>query len=167
MVCYPHPHQGAFFEQVMTTPAYITKEGLERMMKELADLKLKKREVSERINKAKDLGDLSENAEYQDAKEEMAFLSGHMLELEDYINRAVVIEQRGTDKVHVGSTVIVSSANGEKTYTIVGANEANPSAGKISNETPLAQSLLGKRVGDVVAVMTPSGKVDYTIVKIT
>lgn len=151
----------------MTAPAYITKEGLERMRKELAELKLKKREVSERINKAKDLGDLSENAEYQDAKEEMAFLTGHMLELEDYINRAVVIERRGTDKVHVGSTVVVSSANGEKTYTIVGANEANPVAGNISNETPLAQSLLGKRVGDVVGVTTPSGKVDYTVVRIS
>lgn len=151
----------------MTTPAYITKDGLERMKRELAELESKKREVSERINRAKELGDLSENAEYQDAKEEMAFTSGRAIELKDYINRAVVIEQTGTDTVSVGSSVTVTSKSGEKIYAIVGPNEAAPMSGKISNETPLAQSLLGKRVGDVVSVATPSGKAEYTIIKIS
>lgn len=151
----------------MTVPAYITKEGLLRMKKELDDLKIKKREVAERINKAKELGDLSENAEYQDAKEEMAFTTGHLMELEDYINRAVIIEQRSADKVSVGSAVFIRSAANERSYTIVGPNEANPASGRISNETPLAQALLGKRVGDRVEVSTPSGKVEYTIVKIS
>lgn len=137
------------------------------MKRELEELKARKREISERINRAKELGDLSENAEYQDAKEEMAFASGRTFELEDYINRAVVIEQSGTDSVSVGSSVTVTSKLGEKTYTIVGPNEASPLSGKISNETPLAQSLLSKRVGDVVSVTTPSGKIEYTIIKIS
>lgn len=136
------------------------------MRAELADLKKKKREVAERINRAKELGDLSENAEYQDAKEEMAFVEGHALELEDYINRAVIIEQKNGDTVTVGSTVTVKTGTREKSYTIVGANEADPLAGRISNETPLAQALLGRRVGDIVEVTVPSGKTSYTIVKI-
>ena len=147
-------------------PAYTTKDGLERMKLELAELKIKKREVAERINKAKELGDLSENAEYQDAKEEMAFVEGHLLELEDYINHAVIIERKTGDTVTVGSTVAVKSETREKTYTIVGANEADPLAGRISNETPLAAALLGKRVGETVEVTVPSGKTVYTIVSI-
>ena len=147
-------------------PAYTTKDGLERMKLELAELKIKKREVAERINKAKELGDLSENAEYQDAKEEMAFVEGHLLELEDYINHAVIIERKIGDTVTVGSTVTVKSETREKTYTIVGANEADPLAGRISNETPLAAALLGKRVGETVEVTVPSGKTVYTIVSI-
>ena len=147
-------------------PAYTTKDGLERMRLELAELKIKKREVAERINKAKELGDLSENAEYQDAKEEMAFVEGHLLELEDYINHAVIIERKIGDTVTVGSTVTVKSETREKTYTIVGANEADPLAGRISNETPLAAALLGKRVGETVEVTVPSGKTVYTIVSI-
>lgn len=150
----------------MTVPAYITAEGLARIKKELEDIKIKKREVAERINRAKELGDLSENAEYQDAKEEMAFVSGRLIELEDYLNRAVIIERRGSETVSVGCSVTIKKGTKEKTFVIVGPNEANPLAGRISNETPLAQSLLGKRVGELVTVTTPSGKIDYTITNI-
>lgn len=148
-------------------PAYLTKEGLEKAKTELAELKKKKREVAERINRAKELGDLSENAEYQDAKEEMAFVEGRAIELEDTINRAVLIEQKSGDRVTIGCTVTLKIGDREKSYTIVGANEADPPSGKISNETPLAAALLGKMVGDIIEVTVPSGKASYTIVKIS
>ncbi len=148
-------------------PAYITKEGLERMKEELRELKtVKKREVAGRIERAKELGDLSENAEYADAKDEMAFIEGRILELGDYLNRAVVIERGTGGAVQVGCTVTMRNGGAEKTYTIVGANEADPVKGLISNETPLARALLGKAVGDTVEVTVPAGKVTYTVMKV-
>lgn len=151
----------------MSTPAYITKDGFEKMKLELHHLKtIKKREVADRIEKAKELGDISENAEYADAKDEMCFIEGHIIELEDYINRAVVIEHGTTDVVQVGSTVSIKNGGAEKTYTIVGPNEANPLAGRISNETPLAQALLGKKKGDRVEFTVPAGKIEYKILSI-
>lgn len=152
----------------MSNPGYITKDGFEKMKEELRYLKMvKKREVADRIEKAKELGDLSENAEYADAKDEMSFIEGKIIELEDYVNRAVVIDHTQTDVVQVGSTVIVKNKEGEKTYTIVGANEADPLGGKISNETPLAQALLGKAKGDEIELTVPAGKISYKIVKIS
>ncbi|MBP9749007.1 transcription elongation factor GreA [Patescibacteria group bacterium] len=148
----------------MSNDAYITKDGLVKIQEELRLLKTeKKREVAERIERAKELGDLSENAEYADAKDEMAFVEGRILELADYINRAVVIVPSSGAMVQVGSTVVLKNGKVEKIYTIVGANEADPLAGRISNETPLAQALLGKNVGDTVEFTVPSGKVQYTI----
>lgn len=151
----------------MDKPAYITKEGFERIKSELHELKtVKKREVAERIERAKELGDLSENAEYADAKDEMSFVEGRIIELDDYINRAVVIADDKSGVVQVGSTVVLKSANAQKTYTIVGANEADPLSGRISNETPLAQALLGKNKGDVIEVTVPAGKIAYTVLKV-
>lgn len=148
----------------MSTDAYITKEGLVKIQEELHFLKTeKKREVAGRIERAKELGDLSENAEYADAKDEMSFIEGRILELADYINRAVVIEPTAGGMVQVGSTVVLKNGKVEKVYTIVGANEADPLAGRISNETPLAQALLGKKMGDTVDFTVPAGKVQYTI----
>ena len=148
-------------------PAYITKEGLEKLKEELLQLKtVKKREIADRIEKAKDLGDLGENAEYADAKDEMMFSEGRTRELEDYVNRAVVIEQSEGGVIQVGSTIALKNGGAEKKYTIVGANEANPLEGRISNETPLAQALLGKKVGDKVDINVPAGKITYKILSV-
>jgi transcription elongation factor GreA len=148
----------------MSSDAYITKDGLAKIREELHYLKTeKKREVASRIEHAKELGDLAENAEYADAKDEMAFIEGRILELADYINRAVVIAPASGTTVQIGSTVVLKNGKIEKRYTIVGANEADPLAGRISNETPLAQALLGKKVGDTVECRVPAGQVQYTI----
>lgn len=149
-------------------PAYITEEGLQRLKSELQELKTtKRRDVAGRIERAKELGDISENAEYADAKDELAFLEGRIQELEDYLDRSVVIHHEDSSIVRVGATVTVMSKAGERVYTIVGANEADPAAGRISNETPLAQALLGKKKGDEVSMTVPAGVLTYTILKIT
>lgn len=148
----------------MSEPAYLTKAGFEQLQKELQYLKFeKKREVAARIERAKELGDLSENAEYQDAKEEMAFLEGKIMEMENISSRAKVITHAGGDTVMVGSTVTISSNGTTKTYTIVGPNEADPPAGRISNESPIARALLGHKVGDEVTITTPGGSVTYKV----
>lgn len=149
-------------------PTYISKEGLEKLKEELHFLKSEKsREIADRIEKAKELGDLSENAEYTQAKEDMSFTQGRILELQDLINRAVVIEEKAHgDTVAIGSTVQVKFDDKEKTFTIVGSNESDPLKGKISNESPLGMALLGKKVGEVAEVKVPSGMVRYTIVSV-
>ncbi len=148
----------------MSEHVYVTQEGLAKLKAELHELKtVRKREVANRIEKAKDLGDLSENAEYADAKDEMSFIDGRMIELEDTINRAKIIEAGGTDVVNIGCTVEIEGGGQKKTYTIMGSSEADPAAGRISNETPLARALLGKKVGDTIEVRLPSGAMTYTI----
>lgn len=151
----------------MSEPAYLTKAGFEQLQKELQYLKFeKKREVAARIERAKELGDLSENAEYQDAKEEMAFLEGKIMEMENISSRAQVISHTGGDTVAVGSTVTIStngSHGSDRTYTIVGPNEADPPAGRISNESPIARALLGHKVGDEITIQTPGGSVTYKV----
>ncbi len=136
------------------------------MKRELAELKSVKRpEVAARIARARELGDLSENAEYAEAQEQASFLEGKIIELEAYINRAIVIEEAalGGAVVRVGSSVRIKSGTQEKNYQIVGSNEANPTAGRISNDTPIARALMGHHAGDTVAVSTPAGTVEYTI----
>ncbi|MBI2099608.1 transcription elongation factor GreA [Candidatus Uhrbacteria bacterium] len=148
-------------------PIYTSKEGLEKLKEELRGLKtVRRKEAAARIEKAKELGDLSENAEYAEAKDELAFIEGRIIELEDYINRAIVFDHEAGDKVSLGSKVKVKAKDKEKEYTIVGPNEADPASGKISNETPLAKSLLGKKAGDEVEVKTPSGQVAYKILSV-
>lgn len=130
---------------------------------------VKRPEVAARIAKARELGDLSENAEYAEAQEQMSFLEGKIIDMEAYINRAVVIDDGGAASgvIKVGSTVKLQANGNAKTYMIVGSNEANPGAGKISNETPLAKALLGHRAGEQVEVKTPAGAVAYTVVSIS
>ncbi len=148
----------------MNEYVYVTPAGLEKLKKELHELKtVRKREVADRIEKAKELGDLSENAEYADAKDEMAFIEGRIMELEDAVNRSKVIESAGTETVSIGHTVEVEVGGKARTYTIVGSSEADPAAGRISNETPLAHALLGKKVGDSIEVTLPAGKTTYVI----
>ncbi len=149
-------------------PHYITAEGLKKIKAELQQLKtVKRKEISERIKEAKELGDLSENAEYVDAKDEQSFAEGQILELEELIKNASVIQdQSGGFMVQVGSRILVKNSLGEQTFSIVGSQEADPSQGKISNESPLGQALVNRKVGDTVQVQTPRGPVPYTILKI-
>ncbi|MBI4991909.1 MAG: transcription elongation factor GreA [Candidatus Harrisonbacteria bacterium] len=148
---------------------YFTKERLEELKTELADLKGRRRiEVGERLKRAKELGDLSENAEYIAAREEQAQVETRIGELEDMIKSAAIIEKsQSTTNVSIGSTVEVEKADGQRRkLTIVGSNEAKPEAGLISNESPLGSAFLNKKVGDKVLVTTPGGKVEYTVISI-
>lgn len=147
---------------------YLSAEGLEKLKQELEHLKAAKRkEIAERLENAKSLGDLSENAEYQEAKEEQALLEAHIAEHEESIRNAVVIRKKQTtDKVEIGSTLLAVSEHGRETFMIIGSGEANPLKGKISNESPLGKAFLGKRVGDKVEVKTPGGVTVYEIVEI-
>ena len=150
---------------------YVTKSGLEELKTRLEDLKSNKRlEVAAKIKFARELGDLSENAEYAAAKEEQGFLDQEIRELEEKVLHAVIIEE-SADKsaVSIGSTVKVLDVEfgDEEEYTIVGTTEADILSGKISNESPLALALLGKRKGDKAEVTTPNGSVvEYEIKEI-
>ena len=149
--------------------SYISQEGLKDLKERLHALKTEKRkEIAERLEHAKTLGDLSENAEYQETKEEQALVESQIAELEEMLRDAVVIHKGSSiDKVAIGSTVVVHSRHGEETYTIVGSEEASPAEGKISNESPLGKAFLGKQAGETAGVKTPGGATTYTIKKIS
>lgn len=150
------------------TTQYFSPEGLEKLKKELEERKNTTRaEVNRKILAAKELGDLSENAEYIEAKELQGFNEGRIVELEDLIKNATVIErQQQHSVIMVGSTVKVNSKHGDQKFTIVGAIESNPSEGFISNESPLGSAFLGHKKGEEVEVKTPSGVAVYTILDI-
>lgn len=147
----------------------LTERGLAKLKNELDILiNQRRKEVIERIQEAVAHGDLSENADYAQAKEEQAFIEGRVQELEEIIKNAEIIQSNGNrNMVSVGSTVRLSANGTEKTYTIVGSNEANPAEGKISNESLVGQKLLGAKPGDRVEVTTPGGKVQYEIIEIS
>lgn len=127
----------------------------------------KRQDIAARLEHAKSLGDLSENAEYQEAKEEQTLVEQRIAELEERIRSAVVmVRPASTDRVVVGSTVRAAVGARETTYTIVGSEEADPAAGKVSNESPLGKAFLGKKVGEKVEVKAPAGSVVYTVVEI-
>lgn len=150
------------------TDQIITPEGYEKLKQELEMLtNIRRREIAERIEKAKELGDLSENAEYADAKEAQAFNEGRIQELQSLLKNLTVVSNGGQKGViGMGSKVTVKTENKTKTYTIVSFNEVDPTEGKISNESPLGRSFLGKKKGDKVTVETPRGEVLYEITKI-
>ena len=146
---------------------YITEVGLEDMKKELEYLKLEKRpEVINALKEARALGDLSENAEYDAARNEQAQVENRIIELEAMIEHAVVIKDVKSDKVSIGSTVkiLYVDDNEEEVYSIVGSKEADPFDNKISNESPLAQAIIGHAVNDIVAVDSPNGMYNVKIV---
>lgn len=146
---------------------YLTRDGLEKLKKELEELKtVKRQEVINRIKVAREQGDLSENAEYADAKDEQSFIEGRILDLESLANKAVIIDADATrhDIVSLGMTVTVDCGGRTLKYTIVGSNEADPAQGMISNESPLGRAFLGKRVGEKVQVMVPKGEMECMIV---
>ena len=148
----------------------VTTEGLKQLEKELENLKtVKRREVAERIKQAIEFGDISENSEYEDAKNEQAFIEGRISTLNQMISHAKVIaESSRKDIVSIGSTVLIKDLefDEEFKYTIVGSVEADPDANKISNESPVGSAILGKTKGDVVEVSVPAGKVRYEILEI-
>lgn len=147
---------------------YLSKEKLEELKDELNQLKTAKRgEIAERLKAAKDFGDLSENSEYSEAREEQARVEGRIFELEETLKQASVIEKGSSvTEVHVGSTVTVKYDGKTMKYSIVGSNETIPEEGRISNESPLGKALLGRKVGDIVSFPTPGGEATYTIGKI-
>ena len=146
----------------------LTQEGLKKLQDELRVLKEERRkEVIERIQEAVAHGDLSENADYAQAKEEQAFIEGRIQEIEEMIKNAEIIEHSGNQShVGIGSTVTAKVNGKEVKYTIVGSNEANPAAGRISNESLVGAALLGAKVGAKVPVSAPSGVVEYEIISI-
>lgn len=148
----------------------VTKEGLKKLQEELDYLQnTKRRDVAERIKEAISYGDLSENSEYEEAKNEQAFIEGRIIELEEQIKYAEVIQEKHhVATVQIGTKVILKNLTkkGQEEYTIVGSTEANPLAHKISNESPVGQAILGKKAGDEVKVVAPMGTIEYEIIKI-
>lgn len=154
----------------MTEQPYLTTEGAERLRKELEQLKGPARqEMSQRLRSAIQMGDLSENADYHKAKEDQGFLEGRINELEYILSNAIIVEiQSGNQEVvEVGVQVTIQEEGEDpETFLLVGAKEASPREGKISNESPFGRALIGHRQGDVVAVQTPSGNIQLKIIKI-
>lgn len=152
----------------MSKKYLLTQDGLLKLNEELKFLiNDKRKEVIERIREAAAHGDLSENADYAQAREEQSFIEGRIQEIEEMIKNAEIIT--ATTQHHtvtIGSTVVVKVSGVEKKYTIVGSNEANPMEGKISNESLVGKALLGHKVGDKSMVQAPAGEVEYEIVSI-
>lgn len=147
----------------------ISQEGCDKIEEELRHLTTtKRREIAERIERAKELGDLSENAEYSEAKDAQALNEGKVLELQNILKNVTVVKSGNSKKeVAMGSKVVVKANGKEKEYTIVSFNEADPLEGKISNESPLGVAFVGRKKGEKVAVETPKGTVEYKIIKIS
>jgi transcription elongation factor GreA len=146
---------------------YLTATGLKSLQEEYSELINNKRHsIASRIQKAREYGDLSENAEYAEAKDEQSFIEGRILELEQILQNVAVIEQTGTDSVQMGSTVKVHINGKDDTFSIVGAQEADPRLKKISHESPLGRALIGKKVGSAVEVDAPVGKITYKVLSI-
>lgn len=151
----------------MSEPIQVTKEGLDKLKAELQALKtVKRKEIAERLEAAKALGDLSENADYQQAKEDSAWTEGRINQLEDLISRAVVAASPRAGVVSIGSSVTVLVNGKQRTFTIAGSTEADPAHGKISAESPIGSALIGTKVGEDVMVNTPSGQVRYHVEKV-
>lgn len=149
---------------------YLTKKGFDDLQKEYDDMLNKKRpEVVERLSAAREMGDLSENAEYTAAREELAFIDGRIEELEELLKQAELIadENHKTQAVDLGSQVVIKIGDRKETFTVVGEWEADPTEKKISHESPLGKALLGKTVGAEIEVEAPAGKMLYKIVSIS
>ena len=147
---------------------YLSKERLEELKKELEHLKTAKRqEIAERLRAAKEFGDLSENSEYSEARDEQSKIEQQIFDLEEFLRETVIIKKgAGRDTIGIGSRVGVQKGKNTILYEIVGSAEARPEEGKISNESPLGQAFLGHKTGDVVSVKTPVGTTEYEILKI-
>jgi len=146
----------------------LTKIGKEKLQTELEDLKKNKRsQVIDRIRRAKDYGDLSENAEYEDARNEQSFIEGRIQEIEYVLKYADVVENaRSGNIVNLGSEVEVMIEGDKESYEVVGSAESDPSSGRLSSESPIGRVLLGAKVGDEVVAETPSGKLKIKILKV-
>src|SRR5439155_9431363 len=156
------------YPNAMDKPVLLTRDGLAKLERELAELRTTGRsEIAERIKYAKDFGDISENAEYDDAKNDQGMLEGRILVLENMLRNAVIIEEgAGNGTVGVGSAVEVKDEFGKQSFTIVGPAEVDVAEGRISMESPVGKALLGHKVGDQVEVQSPGGTRKLKIVKI-
>jgi transcription elongation factor GreA len=154
-------------KNMQINPVYISKEGLQKLRDELNHLNtIKKKEVAARIEKAKEMGDLRENAEYHDAKDEMAWVVSRIITLNEQIARAKIVQKIDSDSVGIGNRVKLKSDKKEKIVTVVGAVEADPGQGLISNESPLGLALIGKKVGDTIQIQAPAGLITYYLLEI-
>jgi len=143
---------------------YISQEKFKELHETLKGLKENKKEISRQIKEAQERGDISESAEYTEAKEAQAFNEGRIKEIEQFLNEAMIIDKkRKSDRVEVGCKIIVKNSEAKKEFVLVGSEEANPSQGMISNESPLGRAFLGKKKGDEAVVQTPNGKIHYKI----
>lgn len=154
----------------MTEDIILTREGFEKLEEEVQHLKsVKRREVAKRIKQAREFGDISENSEYEDAKNEQAFVEGRIREIDQLLRKARIVETVGEDdEVYLGVTVTLRDTDRDEeiTYTLVGSAEADPLDNKISNESPVGRAILGRKVGDVVSINAPIGTIKYEILAI-
>ncbi len=150
---------------------FLTQDGFHKLENELESLKtIKRREVAERIKQAIEFGDISENSEYEDAKNEQAFIEGRILTLEKMLRNVRIIEHEQNDSnyVHIGATISIKEmeSGDEFQYTIVGSAEADPTNNRISFESPVGKAIMGKKRGDVIEIDVPAGKVNYKILSV-
>ncbi len=148
---------------------YLSKDKFRELEEELKQLKtVRRKEIAENLEYAKSLGDLSENAEYQEAREAQAKTEDRIMVLENLLKHAQIVEEHHSSIAELGSIVVIQRKGDSKTnrYHIVGSEEADVREGKISNESPLGEALLGKKKGNKVSVLTPKGTAEYTVVEI-
>ena len=154
----------------MTQPSYVSRNGLERLKSELEHLRtVRRQDVADRIQQSREKGGVESNAEYEDSKNELAFIEGRILTLDNMINSAVIIKEGSGsgDTVEVGNTIAVKDQDGQFIkYTIVGSTEADPSQGRISNVSPIGGSLLGKWIGEIAEIDVPSVKIRLEVMAI-
>lgn len=164
-----HDTYNIILKVTMTDSNVITKEGLEKIKADLAEIKnIKLKEVALKIKEAKDMGDLSENAEYHEAKNEQAFLYGKELQLEEKIRNATVIADHNCrDTIEAGCSIVIENEGDEMKFQIVGSTESNPASGKLSIDSPIGKALEGHKAGESVSVKAPAGEVKYKILSIT
>lgn len=153
-------------KEIMNKNYSITIEGKKDLEKELEILKDRRGEIADKIAEARDFGDLSENAEYDAAREDQGITETRIAEIEEILKYAKVIKNSGKGKVQLGSVVGLKLGKKTPTYTVVGPVEANPLESKISNESPIGKALMNKRIGDSVEIETPKGKLVYEIISL-
>lgn len=144
----------------------ITEAGKKELEAELETLKGRRGEVAEKIAEARNYGDLSENADYDTAREDQALVETRIAEIEDILANAEIIKATKSSHIRVGSTVELKNGSKTMTYTLVGPVEADPLEGKISNESPIGEALMGKKVGETATITTPKGEITYEIVTV-
>jgi transcription elongation factor GreA len=144
----------------------ITPDGKKELIRELEELKGRRGEIADKIAEARDYGDLSENAEYDAAREEQGIVETRIADIEDILLNAELIEGGKKDEVGLGSKVELKTNDKTMTYTVVGPVEADPLEGKISNESPIGEALMGKKVGEDVTITTPKGEITYQVTNI-
>lgn len=145
----------------------ITEAGRAELEAELEELKSRRGEIADKIAEARNYGDLSENADYDTAREDQALVETRVAEIEDILANAQIIKASSSSRINVGSTVELKSNGKTVTYTLVGPVEADPLEGKISNESPIGEALMGKKVGETATITTPKGSMTYEVVKVS